>query len=356
MRICLLYSPTGNGHRAAARAVEHALHAAADDIRVDVLDVLRFAPASFRYDRWWELIQQRGGRLYDRLFDLSDAPHPVWRVAREQLNLRLLAPLAAELERLQPDRIVCTHFLPAIAVAYLRRTRRLAAEVSVVITDYLAHQAWLCPGIDRYYVATPGVAEQLLARGIAGVELAGIPIAAAMDESPTPPPDRRRVLLLAAGVPRALVREAVASIPAGVDLEIVAGRDVPLRRELAELRSGPVHGFVPGLRTMIDRADVVVTKAGGLIVTECLARGRAMVMPWPAPGQERGNRAHAIAVGAARACEPSATGATLVELPALAMGRAAAHAARRGAAARIAADLLADHTEHAQPMRRSASS
>jgi processive 1,2-diacylglycerol beta-glucosyltransferase len=348
VRICILYSPCGNGHRAAARALAGALQR--DGVHVDVLDVLRFAPASFRYDLLWSLIQHHGGRVYDALFDVADKPHPLWRAVRERINVQLLAPLAAELQRLQPDRIVCTHYLPAIAVAYLRRTRRIAGRTSTLITDYVAHEAWLCPGMERYYVATPAVAEQLLARGVAGVELAGIPIAAEMDEAPVPPPLGGRVLFLAAGVPRALVREALASIPRHVPLDIVCGNDTALRAELTALGRGAVHGFVPGLRDLIDRADVVVTKAGGLIVSECLARGRAMVLPYPAPGQERGNRAHAIAVGAARACAPRETGAALANLPVVAMGKAAEHAARRGAAAHIAADLLAGQV--AVPSRR----
>lgn len=339
MRICILYSPCGSGHRVAAQAVAEA--ARRDGVQVDVLDVLRFAPASFRYDLLWKLIQHRGGRAYDALFDIADRPHPIWRVIRERLNLQLLAPLAAELERLQPDRIVCTHYLPAVAVAHLRRTRRIAGRTSTIITDYIAHEAWLCPGIERYYVATPAVAEQLLARGVAGVELTGIPIAAEMDRAPTPPPLAGRVLFLASGVPHALVREAIASIPPHVQLDIVAGDDPAWRAELAALGRGAVHGVVPGLRDAIDRADAVVTKAGGLIVSECLARGRALVLPYPAPGQERGNRAHAIAAGAARACAPRDTGAVLAGLPVVGMGRAAERAARRGAAGRIAADLLA---------------
>src|SRR5438552_17572187 len=102
--------------------------------------------------------------------------------------------------------------------------------------------------MERYYVATPAVAEQLLARGIAGVELTGIPIAADMDHAPTPPPRTGRVLFLASGVPRALVRDALASIPATVPLDVVCGNDAALRTELVALGRGTVHGFVPGLR------------------------------------------------------------------------------------------------------------
>jgi processive 1,2-diacylglycerol beta-glucosyltransferase len=354
VRICVLYSPAGNGHRAAARAIAEALHREAPDVRVDVLDVLRFAPATFRYDLLWSAIQQHGARFWDVLFELGDRPHPAWKLVRERVNLQLFAPLAAELARVQPDWIVCTHYLPAIAAAYLRRTRRLTGRVATVITDFLAHEAWLCPGTDRYYAASPGVVDALRARGVTGLELVGIPVAPEMDEAPTRPPLAGRVLFLAAGVPRPLVREALACIPRTVEVDVVAGDDPALFDELVRARGQRVHRFVPGLRDLIDRADVVITKAGGLIVSECLARGRAIVLPWPAPGQERGNRDHAIAVGAARACEPRHTGAVLASLPVLAMGRAASHAARRGAARAIAASLVADR-DVAVAMRRSGS-
>jgi processive 1,2-diacylglycerol beta-glucosyltransferase len=339
MRITLLYSPCGNGHRAAANAIAEAL--ADYPARVDVHDVLRFAPASFRYDTLWRLIQAYGARAYDRLFDVTDRPYPRVRALRERVNLALFAPLACELLRLQPDRIVCTHYLPAITAAALRHAGLLRGEVSTVITDYIAHEAWFAPGIDRYYVACDTVAADLARRGIAGAKVTGIPLRAEMAAPRRLPPGSGRVLFLASGVPWPLVRAALASIPRDIELEIVAGGDAELRARLVAEQRGPVHGFATDLRRLLDGADVVVTKAGGLVVSECLARGRAMLLPWPAPGQERGNRAHAIAVGAARAVDdPRDTGAALRELPAFAMGRAAARAAAPDAAARIAADLV----------------
>jgi len=58
-----------------------------------------------------------------------------------------------------------------------------------------------------------------------------------------------------------------------------------------------------------------VTKTGGLTISECLARGRAMVLPFAARGQERGNLRHALAAGAAvRPAEVADVGATIEAL------------------------------------------
>ena len=359
--VTIVYSPVGRGHLSAARSIAAAIAQADPEVEVEVLDVLRFAPRGFRYDLAWRFIQRHGGRFWDWLFDFTDrpAPGPV-RSLREGLNARLLRPLADELLRRQPDHVVCTHFLPAVAVARLACADRLRGRASVVVTDHLPHQAWLYPGIARYYVATDAVARTLVARGVsrAAVVVTGIPVAPEMAASRLPlsiaPGQRLRVLFLAPGVPAGLLRASLASISPDVNLtlEIVAGDDGRLERRLRQwtaergLRAN-VHGLLPSLRPLMDAAHVVVTKAGGLVVSECLARGRALLFPWPAPGQERGNRSHAIAAGAAIALDdPRDLGGVLAELSprptrVAELGRAAASAATVDAAARIARDLIA---------------
>jgi processive 1,2-diacylglycerol beta-glucosyltransferase len=359
-RITLVHSPAGNGHRSAARSIAAAIGRARPDADVEVLNVLDFAPRWFRYDLAWGAIQRHGGRFWDWLFDTTNRPAPAavgrWR---EALNLRLLARLSAHLAARDPDRIVCTHYLPAVAVARLRRAGQLDGCCSVVVTDYLSHQAWINPAIDRYHVATADVGRSLVAGGVpaTSIDVTGIPIGDDPTGEAQPRPrlvtGRLQVLFLAAGVPRRMVREALRSLRGVADLEIdlVAGGDPTLLRRLADWAAElgmavRLHGFVPGLRALMQRAHLVVTKAGGLVVSECLARGRGMVFPWPAPGHERGNRAHALAAGAAVAIDdPRRLGATLAAFArqpgrVVEMGMAAARAATPGAADRIARDLL----------------
>jgi processive 1,2-diacylglycerol beta-glucosyltransferase len=373
-RIEIVYSPVGSGHLSAAHNVALALQRRRPDAEVVVSNVLDFAAPRIPYDAAWTLIQRYGGRLWDWFFDLTDrpCPGPIRRI-REWLNVRWLAPLVSHLVERQPDSVVCTHYLPAVAVSQLKRTGRLKSHVTVVVTDHLCHEAWIYPGVDRYHVANPEVARALQARGVAAgaVDVAGIPVAADMDRGAPVRPrlvtGRLKVLLLAAGVPRRLLREGLASLAGidGLDIDVVAGGDpglAPLlERWIAELRlPARLHGRLPTLKLPMQQADVVVTKAGGLVVSECLALGRAMVFPWPAPGQERGNRAHAVGVGAAIALDQaSALGPSLRQLAcqpgvAVEMGMSAARSARRGAAARIAAALAGQLPEPAAETTRAA--
>src|SRR5262249_57799998 len=86
----------------------------------------------------------------------------------------------------------------------------------------------------------------------------------------------------------------------GHALHVLTGGD-PEVLAYAQRRLAPaeIGRRADGLLPAIDAADVVVTKTGGLTISECLARGRAMVLPFAARGQERGNLQHALDAGAA---------------------------------------------------------
>jgi processive 1,2-diacylglycerol beta-glucosyltransferase len=53
------------------------------------------------------------------------------------------------------------------------------------------------------------------------------------------------------------------------------------------------------MHALMAAADVVVTKPGGLTVSECLALGKPMLLVAPIPGQEEHNAAFLVEEGAA---------------------------------------------------------
>ncbi|MEZ4403146.1 MAG: hypothetical protein R3B06_24190 [Kofleriaceae bacterium] len=357
-KLVILYSPAGGGHRSVANAISEALLRERGDAQVEVLDVLSFAPAWFRYDLAWKAIQLRGGHLWDWLFRATDRglPSSTDKV-RQQVNRFLLRGLAKHLAKVQPDRVVCTHYLPAVALSQLVREGALRTHLSIVVTDYVAHEAWIYPGVDDYFVPTKEVARAIMRRDVRWnrVHITGIPIAPTMDEPPEPRPHSLplQVLFLTGGVPADLVIETLSAISpiAPLVLTVVAGADPKFRARLERLvqqRGLPatVHAQLPGLRAAMDAAHVVVTKTGGLVTTECLARGRAMVLPWPAFGQEHGNLLKLVEAGAGIAANDHRdTGAVLEGLAAqperlAELAGKAQRAAIRGSARRVARYLL----------------
>jgi processive 1,2-diacylglycerol beta-glucosyltransferase len=94
----------------------------------------------------------------------------------------------------------------------------------------------------------------------------------------------------------------------------------------------------------VAEADVVVTKPGGLTVSECLAAGRPLVLVGAVPGQESLNQAWVVEQGAGIASRPEAVGGSIARLgaPSLsAMGERARAMGTPRAAERVLALTLA---------------
>ncbi|MFT3693209.1 MAG: hypothetical protein QM831_08710 [Kofleriaceae bacterium] len=335
-RIAILYTPAGGGHKAAANAI--AAELAGAGAVVEVRNVLDFAPSWFAYDRAWKLIQRHGGVAWDALFDVTERGWDVDAI-RLPLNGLLFASLDRWLIDFAPTHVVCTHYLPALAVTRVRE--KLAARVIVTVTDHQAHRAWVVPGVDAYCVPDVQVARAIARRTRANVIVTGVPIARC--DRPVRGANGARVLALLGSVPARDARIAIDSLVGVKDLEVLAGEHLEYAR--AKLPHAQVAARADGLYAAIDRADVVVTKAGGLTVAECMARGRAMVLPFAAPGQERGNVFYALHAGAAVRAELPDLGDVLAELVAepgtlRKMGTRARFAAHPDAAAQVVRALL----------------
>jgi processive 1,2-diacylglycerol beta-glucosyltransferase len=60
-----------------------------------------------------------------------------------------------------------------------------------------------------------------------------------------------------------------------------------------------VFGFINNMHELMDAADLVVTKPGGLTTMEVLAKGKPLALVAPIPGQEQRNAEYLLEEGAA---------------------------------------------------------
>jgi processive 1,2-diacylglycerol beta-glucosyltransferase len=134
---------------------------------------------------------------------------------------------------------------------------------------------------------------------------------------------------------------------------VATGRNLELAARMGDIEQATggalrVLGPQPSLDPLIIASDLVISKAGGLTVSEVLARGVPLLMPTPLAGQERWNADYVIGAGAGLGYdttrELAAAAADLLADPArrVAMGAAARAVARPAAAQSIAARVLAD--------------
>src|SRR6185503_4086456 len=89
-----------------------------------------------------------------------------------------------------------------------------------------------------------------------------------------------------------------------LEVAVVTGRNAAAKEQLAEVAVPARHrvkvlGFTKEIDELMAAADVVLSKPGGLTTSETLARGAAMAVINPIPGQESRNSDFLLENGAA---------------------------------------------------------
>jgi processive 1,2-diacylglycerol beta-glucosyltransferase len=373
--LLVLSVSAGAGHLRAADAVVKAAESAQPPLRATHIDLLSLVPKDFRklYGEQYIKLVEKAPQLWSYLYTRTDKPSRdslVGRIKRaaEKLNTR---KLDAEIEKLAPDAILCTHFLPAELLSRQRGKARKNAgnkrpPLWVQVTDFDVHALWVHPHVDRYCVANEEVAFRLADRGVPRekISVTGIPVmpqfSAPLDRAVCArelgySPGRFTVLMMAGGAGVGSLdelAERLLRLPDDLQLVALAGRNADLLKRLQALaKQHPGRLFPIGFTTTVERvmttADLVVTKPGGLSVSECLAKQRPMLLVSPIPGQEERNADYLLEAGAALKAVDGATLSfklqqLLADRPKLAaMSAAAARTARPRAAADVVALISA---------------
>jgi processive 1,2-diacylglycerol beta-glucosyltransferase len=327
-RVLLLSASAGAGHVRAAEAVEKAFKQAkgAGGREVQHVDVLNYTNKLFRHlysKAYIDLVNKMPevpGWVYDKL----DKP---WKNERRRLALDKLntRPFVKLLRDYQPDLIVCTHFLPAEIVSWLKAKERLASRQVIIVTDFDVHAMWLVHHYERYFVAIDEARAYLEALSIPAekITVSGIPIdpvfALKKDKQEMRAkhglaPDRTTILLSAGGFGvgsvDALVN-AMLSLQHRAQIVAICGRNEELKKRLTRGAGRMKHdsavllkpfGYTKEMDELMSASDLVLGKPGGLTTSEALAKGLVFVIVNPIPGQEERNSDHLLEGGVAIRC------------------------------------------------------
>lgn len=322
-RLMIATAGVGTGHHAVTRALADSLRSAEPPVRPQLVEALALTPRAFAlaYAGGFALSMSRAPRLYGFGYRVSNRPHRPGRSMCERLRLfwerRMLRRFGELMDRERPELIVNTHFLTTPYVTHMLRKGRFAGRQVVVVTDIEAHRYWYAEGVDHYFVPTEYTAGIVHRWGIPSqrITVSGIPVHPRW----TRPVDTDRVLAdwrLPADKPIVLLSGGAAftcgpvlriarDILENCDVHLVplAGRNKKLLSSFSKLarshgRVTPV-GFTHRLHELIDVASLMVTKPGGIITSELLAKATPAVLLRPVPGHEAGNAEYLESQGAA---------------------------------------------------------
>jgi len=307
--ILILTADAGFGHRSTANALASAFtRQRGSDAVVTVVNPLDEpgAPPFLRsaendYDKLatsWPQFYKLGYKMSDLALTTS-----VTEMSYVMIMYDLISRL---MKQHAPDVVIVTFPTYQYPVAAWRRISNRYVPMATVVTDLLSLQKmWFSTSADLCLVPTEYAAGLAIERGLDPeiVRVTGLPVDPVLSDAPGKakaraalgwPVEKFTVLLVGSKRVERLEEFAHVLNHAGFDLHLVAvagGNDALYRKLRAMEWHLPVslYNFVRNMPDMLHAADCVVSKAGGLIVTESLACGLPLLLVQAIPGQETGN-------------------------------------------------------------------
>lgn len=305
MKILIVYATAGAGHRKAAEAIFHGFKASGSAHEVVLVDSLQYANAMFRksYSGVYTFLITRTPALWGFFFTLLDIPflRPAVRVIRRIYNFVNTLKFHAYLQKENFDYIISTHFLGNEVAGALKRAGEIRSTIISVITDYDVHSIWLAEGIDYYAVASDWTQRKIISMGIDSqkVIVTGIPV----HDNFSRPVDVQQlrakmnfradcftVLIATGSFGIGPIEEIIEQLP-DFQVVVICGHNKKLYERLrtAAGNNVKVFGLVNNMDEMMGLSDAMITKPGGLSITEALVRELPMIFFNAIPGQETNN-------------------------------------------------------------------
>ena len=308
MHILFLSVTAGQGHNQTAKGIMQRMMERGHVCKL--LDTFDYIEPTFGevVDKGYRMTVAHTPKVFGKAFSMMEKAEQNIPFA-VKVNQKLSDYLSKELfdvyESFQPNVVVSTHSCAAQISASVYSLGVCAAPRIGIVTDYTLHPYWKGANLDAlvtpseqltYYIVQAGMPERII-RPI------GIPIHPkfnkAIDKAEARAragiPDMPTVLMMGGSMGHGDVLSAIERLdrlPIDFQMVVVCGSNEKLKarvESLSTVKRLTVLGFSNEIDVLMSAADLIVTKPGGLSVSEAIAKQLPMVLIDPIPGQEDRN-------------------------------------------------------------------
>lgn len=309
MNILILSASTGGGHMRAANAVASYMHQKNEQINVKIVDSLLYINPILNktVTNGYVYLATKTPKLYGKIYSLTNKERRLTNFVTRVNNIfaNKLLPL---IDEFKPDIIITTHPFPTEMVSKLKDRSHINVPLICIMTDYAPHKTWINEKVDAYIVANDDMVEQMANEGVDKKKIYsyGIPIDEVFFEEKEKrcvleelelDKDLPTILMMAGsfGVSNVLnVYESIVDIDLDFQIILVTGKNQRLYNHLEDVikesnKKTKLIYFTNQINRFMQSSDIIITKPGGLTVTEALACNIPMAIFDAIPGQEEEN-------------------------------------------------------------------
>jgi processive 1,2-diacylglycerol beta-glucosyltransferase len=321
MKVLILTITAGQGHNSCAQTISECFNSMG--IENQVLDTYEYISELLQkaFSEGY-LLSIKSKHIYSQGYKMLES-----RTASEHSNMRtvnriLAHKLAKFIDGYAPDAIVYTHVMAGFVLDILKEDSKISCPLYGIVTDFTMHPYWdECLRTEHVVLPNQLLINKALTKGLSENQLltTGIPIsekfAVCRDKEEVRCElglnrQMHTVLLMGGSMGYGRIGSIVEQLDAApLDLQIISvcGNNSEMKESIDKMSlSKPIlnFGFTRQISDLMDAADCIITKPGGLTTSEALAKKLPLIIVNPIPGQEDRNTEFLLNSGVAMKSSP----------------------------------------------------
>lgn len=309
MDILFLSVSAGGGHMKAAESLKSYVEETLPGSRTILLDSLRYInPIIDKVVVGGYLGTLKSTpKLYGKLYELTETDDnfsEVWQTMNRIISYKIKRLI----RQFKPEIVVCTHPFTSQMVTGLKKSMPKMPKIATIMTDFAPHSFWLREGVDAYIVSHEGMKFEMINQGIPKKTIypLGMPVgrefqnecnkkevrkSLGLDENKT------TLLIMGGSLGFGDIREVFLDLinsPRPIQLIVVTGQNKSLYKQIRKYCIGShmtikLFGYANNISELMSASDLLISKPGGMTISEALTKCLPTILISPIPGQEEKN-------------------------------------------------------------------
>lgn len=317
MDVLFLSISMGAGHLKAAYALKEYVekkYPHSKNIIVDTFKYINPLAHKIIVDGYLKTIKIKP-QLYGKLYNLSEYIKILNKLSNI-MNIMLSPKIERLIKEFNPSVIVCTHPFPLQMVSYLKKENKISTPTIAILTDYVNHPLWFHKNIEAFIVGHDYIKQDMVRCGIPKERIFsyGVPVSQvflnkekkALARKELSLEDKFTVLIMGGSLGYGNLESTFVNFGKcfrEMQLIVICGKNKKLEKRLKKIsysfnKKVQILGYTNNISKLMDAADILVTKPGGMTISEALIKELPMFIISPIPGQEERNAKFLVTSGA----------------------------------------------------------
>lgn len=330
-RILIIHATYGSGHKTVATYINDYLKENTD-YEIEMIDFMDYANIIGNISKtlFNENFKHKSTLVFNSIFSFFNHTFTTKIYKYATTHIIKEKEFKKYITEFNPDVVVSTHFFGTIISSLYKKQNLINSRIISIITDYQIHELWLkeVDNIDALIVGNKEMKKELLDRNISKniIYPYGIPISNKFNEAKDLKEKSNLDILFFSGgsigssFSYKYLKKLIKS-KLNYNITFVCGHNKKLKKKVDKLVSKYNHdkikalGFTNKVNELLDECNLVITKPGGISVTECVKKQRPMLLIQGNGGPENDNLKYLCNKGFALDCKtPKKLNETLKEI------------------------------------------